>query len=137
MKLQITTGAYSAPYICEGSKCETDKALIYEWCEEHDPGEGISNYKLTYLKAGKTVLLQRTGLIRSELKFEAGIRTRGSIETGYGVMDLNIETDYINIPNIFRVMNGYLIYGNLERAKGEYGWQTSKGGKATIYQINY
>ena len=101
MKLQITTGAYSAPYICEGSKCETDKALIYEWCEEHDPGEGISNYKLTYLKAGKTVLLQRTGLIRSELKFEAGIRTRGSIETGYGVMDLNIETDYINIPNIF------------------------------------
>ena len=35
----------------------------------------------------------------------------------------------INIPGAFSSMNLYLTYNNLEGAKGNYGWTTSKGGK--------
>ena len=37
----------------------------------------------------------------------------------------------INIPGIFGALNTYLVYENLPAAKGGYGWQTSKGGKAS------
>ena len=37
----------------------------------------------------------------------------------------------INIPGIFNAMNTKLIYGNLAGAKGNYGWATMKGGKAS------
>lgn len=37
----------------------------------------------------------------------------------------------INIPGIFGNMNTYLIYNNLQGARGSYGWTTSRGGKAS------
>lgn len=37
----------------------------------------------------------------------------------------------IAIPGIFRALNGYLVYGNLESARGGYGWETRDGGVAS------
>jgi len=37
----------------------------------------------------------------------------------------------INIPGVFKAMNNYLIYGNLEGAKGNYGWETRNGSPAS------
>lgn len=37
----------------------------------------------------------------------------------------------IEIPGVFSAMNTYLIYGNLDAAKGQYKWRTSEGGKAS------
>ena len=37
----------------------------------------------------------------------------------------------INIPGAFEAMNTLLVYGNKASAKGSYGWNTSKGGKAS------
>ena len=37
----------------------------------------------------------------------------------------------INIPDIFKVMNGYLVYGNKERSKGNYEWRTRDKAKAS------
>jgi len=36
----------------------------------------------------------------------------------------------INIPGVFKALNNYLVYNNLEGAKGNYSWATHKGGKA-------
>ena len=36
----------------------------------------------------------------------------------------------INIPGVFRASNVNTVYGNLEGARGNYGWETSTGGKA-------
>lgn len=37
----------------------------------------------------------------------------------------------IEIPRILAILNGYKRYGSLERAKGQYAYATSKGGKAS------
>ena len=37
----------------------------------------------------------------------------------------------INIPGVFRAMNQYMIYDNLKGAKGQYGWATGGGSKAS------
>lgn len=37
----------------------------------------------------------------------------------------------VAIPGIFRAMNTYLIYDDIKRAKGNYGWETFKGGHAS------
>ena len=37
----------------------------------------------------------------------------------------------INIPGIFGAVNTYMVYNNLAGAKGNYGWATNKGGKAS------
>ena len=37
----------------------------------------------------------------------------------------------INIPGIFNAMNTNLVYNNMAGAKGNYGWATNKGGKAS------
>ena len=37
----------------------------------------------------------------------------------------------VAIPGIFRAMNNQMIYGNVEGAKGNYAWETSKGGVAS------
>lgn len=37
----------------------------------------------------------------------------------------------INIPGVFNAMNTYLIYENIGAARGNYGWATNRGGKAS------
>ena len=37
----------------------------------------------------------------------------------------------IGIPEIFKVMNNYLVYGNKERSKGNYEWRTRDKAKAS------
>ena len=37
----------------------------------------------------------------------------------------------VRIPQIFSAMNNYLMYGNLAGAKGNYGWETRDGGRAS------
>jgi predicted aldo/keto reductase-like oxidoreductase len=39
--------------------------------------------------------------------------------------------EHINMPLIFSAMNVNLVYGNLEGAKGDYGWALMNGGKAS------
>lgn len=99
--LKITTGAYAQPYFCEGGRLEDDKQLVYEWIEDGEPNEGKSKYRLIYDKATKKAQIKRSGAVEGTLHFEAGCRTTGSLKTGYGTMDLHIETFYINVPNIF------------------------------------
>ncbi len=97
--LQIITNVYSEPYNCKGKKLVNGNVITYEWTEKREVDEGPSSYKLTLID-GK-VTLQRSGHIKSLLSFAAGEKTKGVIETGYGEMDINIETLYINTPNMF------------------------------------
>ena len=99
--LQIITGVYDTPYNCKGKKHTDGNVITYEWNERREPDEGPSFYKLTLIKETGSVTLQRTGPVKSMLSFTPGQKTKGVVETGYGQMDLNIETIYINTPNMF------------------------------------
>ena len=101
INLKITTGAYAQPYVCTGNWHEDDRQIVYEWVEDSDPSEGQSRYRLTYDKASKKASIKRSGHVEGTLHFEAGSKTTGALKTGYGTMDLHIETFYINVPNVF------------------------------------
>ena len=98
--LQIITGVYDKPYNCKGRKKIDGDITTYEWKEAREPMETPSTYKLTLIGSEGKVTLQRIGHIKSMLTFVAGQRTKGVVETGFGQMELNIETLYINCPNV-------------------------------------
>ena len=99
--LQIITNFYYTPYNFKGKKRTDGNIVTYEWTEQREPMEAPSSYKLTLITSEGTATLQRNGHIKSMLNIAAGQRTKGVVETGYGQMDLNIETLYINTPNMF------------------------------------
>lgn len=99
--LQIITNVYDTPYNCKGKKRNDGGIITYEWTEQREPMETPSSYKLTLISSEGKATLQRGGHIKSMLSFAAGQKTKGVVETGYGQMDLNIETLYINMPNMF------------------------------------
>lgn len=99
VKLEITTNVYPKPLICEGMKSDDSECLSYEWIDSRE--NTPSKFVLKYLKANKVIKLERIGEVASKLVFETGILTKGIFITPYGQMEMSIETEFINVPNMF------------------------------------
>ncbi|MCQ2467602.1 MAG: DUF1934 domain-containing protein [Clostridia bacterium] len=100
VRLEITTNVYDKPLVCNGIKDEGVDYISYDW-EEHRENEKPCRFKLKVFKKTKLIELKRMGEMTSVLVFEQGKRTKGSFVTPFGEMELTIETDYINLPNVF------------------------------------
>ncbi len=101
IKIRIETGVYKEPYICDALKSGHEGNVTYEWEETREKGGKPSSYKLLLDPVSKTCELVRSGDVKSRLFFKPGEKTKGSFVTVYGEMEMNITTDYINMPNMF------------------------------------
>lgn len=100
VRLEISTNVYDKPLICDGIKDESYDFISYEWVDTRD-GDKPSKYVLKYSKTTHQIILNRSGEVRSTLIFESGKETKGTFDTPYGEMVFRIQTDYINLPNMF------------------------------------
>ena len=106
--LKIKSGMYGEPFYADGKYSEEDGILKYSWTEKH-PNERIpSSFELVCDAPGKQVTVIRDGDVSSKMVFEPGNRTKGSLNTMFGVIDVNIDTEYINFPS---VLNETLEFG--------------------------
>ena len=106
--LQIKSGMYAEPFFADGSYSEENGLLKYSWTEKH-PNEKIpSSFELVCDSEGKQITVIRDGDVSSKMVFEPGNRTKGSLNTVFGVIDVNIETEYVNFPS---VLNETLEFG--------------------------
>lgn len=98
--LTITTNVYPDAYKCVGEKIESDSSLVLKWSEKRPDDKTPSYYKLEYKKAEARLVVNRIGEVTSNLVFESGRDTIGTISTPYGEMNLHIRTEYINLPSL-------------------------------------
>jgi Domain of unknown function (DUF1934). len=83
--LQIKTGMYGEPFFADGSYSLEDGVRKYSWTEKH-PNERIaSDFELVCDIEGKQVTVIRGGDVSSKMVFEPGKRTKGSLNTMFGV----------------------------------------------------
>ena len=106
--LQIKTGMYSEPFYAEGSWSEEKGLLKYKWTELHENERVSSDFELICDAAGKQVTVIRGGDVTSKMTFEPGNRTKGTLNTMFGIIDVTIETEYVNFPS---VLNETLEFG--------------------------
>ena len=98
--LQIKTGMYSEPFLAEGSYSEEDGIRKYQWTEKHPNEKIASDFELTCDTEGKRVTVIRGGDVASKMVFEPGNRTKGSLNTMFGVIEVVIDTEYVNFPSV-------------------------------------
>ena len=97
--LQIKTGMYGEPFFAEGTYSEDKGILKYNWTELHKNERIASDFELICDAAGKQVTVIRGGDVSSKMVFEPGNRTKGSLNTMFGVIEVVIATEYINFPS--------------------------------------
>lgn len=97
--LQIKTGMYGDPFFAEGSFSDEDGIRKYQWTEKHPNEKIASDFELVCDTAGKQVTVIRGGDVTSKMIFEPGKRTKGSLNTMFGVIEVVIETEYVNFPS--------------------------------------
>ena len=97
--LQIKTGMYGEPFFAEGTWSEEKGLLTYKWTELHENERVASDFELVSDAANKQVTVIRGGDVSSKMSFEPGSRTKGTLNTMFGVIEVVIETDYINFPS--------------------------------------
>lgn len=97
--LQIKTGMYGEPFFAEGTWSEEKGLLTYKWTELHENERVASDFELISNAANKQVTVIRGGDVSSKMTFEPGSRTKGTLNTMFGVIEVVIETDYINFPS--------------------------------------
>ena len=97
--LQIKTGMYGEPFYAEGSWSEEKGLLKYKWTELHENERVSSDFELICDAAGKQVTVIRGGDVTSKMTFEPGNRTKGTLNTMFGIIDVTIETEYVYFPS--------------------------------------
>ena len=97
--LQIKTGMYGEPFFAEGTWSEEKGLLTYKWTELHENERVASDFELVCDSAGKQVTVIRGGDVSSKMTFEPGNRTKGTLNTMFGVIEVVIETEYVNFPS--------------------------------------
>ena len=97
--LQIKSGMYAEPFFADGSYSEEKGLLKYSWTEKH-PNERIpSSFELVCDFGGKQITVIRDGDVSSKMTFKPGNRTKGSLNTMFGVIEVSGEP----IKNVFSI----------------------------------
>jgi len=94
---------------------------------------GMSNLEqmednLSYMKEFKPLTDDERGVLSQVVDTLRSIETIPCTRCHYCTPGCPME---INIPGVFSAVNQYLVYQQLDKAKGSYEWRTSKGGKAS------
>lgn len=91
---------YGEPFFADGHYSEEKGILKYKWTEKHPNEKIASDFELICDAKGKQVTVIRGGDVSSKMVFEPGNNTKGSLNTMFGVIEVNILTDYINFPSV-------------------------------------
>ncbi|MCR4688367.1 MAG: DUF1934 domain-containing protein [Saccharofermentans sp.] len=95
---EVVSGMYSEPVYARGQYEETDSKIKYIWNEKHNKEDKESVFHLTCDKATKDCQVVRNGDVDSVMDFKSGKKTKGTLNTAYGIIDVEIDTEYINLP---------------------------------------
>ena len=98
--VEITTGAFEKPYRTEAIWSDSASHLKIIWKQKHEGDRAESRYEIGLDKESGICTIRRSGDIRSEMVFDTSKATKGIFTTPYGVMEMNIVTDYINMPSL-------------------------------------
>ena len=90
---------YEDPFYASGTYDESEDFIKYMWREKHSEKEQVSDFSLTLDKKTRVCSVTRNGDINSIMNFDPENETRGALNTVYGVIDVKIRTEYVNIPN--------------------------------------
>ena len=95
----VHSGMYEDPFYASGTYEESEDFIKYMWREKHSEKEQVSDFSLMLDKKTRVCSVTRNGDINSIMNFDPENETRGALNTVYGVIDVKIKTEYVNIPN--------------------------------------
>ena len=98
--IEITTSAYDKPYITNCMYEDGEAFLKLKWKQMHEGDHRETVYDLSVDKETGVVTINRTGEIRSILKFDTSKKTMGVFKTPYGEITIAVMTHYINMPSV-------------------------------------
>ena len=113
----IRSGMYGEPLKTAGTKTVEGTRTVFNWTEKHNENEKETNFELTLIKEETKAIVVRNGDVTSRMVFEVGNKTTCSMNTAYGVIDVVIDTDYINFPG--GLIDGAEISYTLDPDSGE------------------
>ncbi len=115
--LEIRSGMYNEPLKTTGTESFEGNRTMYKWTEKHSDQEKETHFMLTLIKEESKAIVVRNGDVTSRMVFEAGKKTTNSMKTSFGVIDVVIDTEYINFPG--GLVNGAEISYTLDPDSGE------------------
>lgn len=95
---EIRTGLYGVPLKTAGIVSKEGSRTVYSWTEKHNENEKETHFVLTLIKDESRAIVVRNGDVKSRMVFESGNRTKSSMITTFGPIDVEIDTEYINFP---------------------------------------
>ena len=115
--LEIRSGMYGEPLKTLGTVTTEGARTVYEWKEKHNDNEKETHFVMTLIKEEAKAIVVRNGDVTSRMVFEVGNKTTSAINTAFGVIDVVIDTDYINFPG--GLIDGAEISYTLDPDSGE------------------
>ncbi|MBO4243134.1 MAG: DUF1934 family protein [Clostridiales bacterium] len=123
--IEIITEAYDQPHRTGAVINDTGSNLVIRWKQLHEGDSKETLYEIDMDKKTGVAAIKRSGEIRSEMTFDTVKRTKGFFHTAYGVIEMDIETEYINMPSVlsekfeisYRLLNGEDIQKNVFTVK--------------------
>ncbi len=95
---EIRTGLYGEPLKTSGIVSKEGSRTVYSWTEKHNENEKETHFVLTLIKDESRAIVVRNGDVKSRMVFKSGNRTKSSMITTFGPIDVEIDTEYINFP---------------------------------------
>lgn len=89
---------YDEPFTAFGTYEEEGDFIKYMWRERHSEKEQTSDFSLMLDKRTRVCSVTRNGDINSIMNFDPENETRGSLNTAFGIIDVTIRTNYVNVP---------------------------------------
>ena len=114
---EIRTGLYGEPLKTSGIVSKEGSRTVYSWTEKHNENEKETHFVLTLIKDESRAIVVRNGDVKSRMVFESGNRTKSSMITTFGPIDVEIDTEYINFPG--GLVNGAEISYTLDPDSGD------------------
>ena len=113
----IRSGMYGEPLTTKGSFSVEGGRTVYNWTEKHSDNEKETHFVMTLIKEESKAIVVRNGDVTSRMVFASGNKTTSSMNTSFGVIDVVIDTEYINFPG--GLIDGAEISYTLDPDSGE------------------
>lgn len=97
-RVEINSGAFEKPFVTDAMVQDSSDSLVIKWSQLHEGDKVKSMYDINMDKKTGIAVITRRGEISSRLVFDTAHKSNGQVGTPYGTFDVEIKTDYINMP---------------------------------------
>lgn len=84
----------------DGKYDESGDRITYVWSQSVEGEKNPVTYRVTADRKAHTARMTRTGSISMELNFDSSKTVDGSLNTSFGVIPLEVKTEYMNFPSV-------------------------------------